>query len=249
MTELMHAPERPLATVDAGAPSDIIRLIDKATELGGVEQLERLISLYERMQAKNAERQFTEAMRQLQAECPLIPKRSERRITGSGAVRVDKYAALQDVQPILAPLKDKYGFSDSFDTVEEGGKLVVTCTVSHVGGHSKTHSFPMPTAVSDRVMNQQQGYGTALTYAERHCMRQAYSLVAGDDNDGALPGDADQFEIITEEQQRQLNDQIIEVAADKAGFLKFMGAASLSDIPASRFQFAWDALQAKRNRK
>ena len=87
-----------------------------------------------------------------------------------------------------------------------------------------------------------QGVGSSLSYGKRYT---AYALLnittSGDDDDGRSGGTA----YITEEQVGQLQELIESTGADKARFLKFIGAESLTQIPADRFTKAMQALLQK----
>ena len=95
-----------------------------------------------------------------------------------------------------------------------------------------------------------QQIGSALTYARRYSL---FSLVgiAGEDDDGnaanSAPTPAPVVEAkITLEQADELRAIIEEVGVNISVFMKHFGIQSLSDLPASKYDFAVSKIESKR---
>ena len=152
-------------------------LLMKAVESGqGVDTLERLLSLRERLQAEYAANQYRAALLDFQAECPKISKGQEVR-DKSGEVRY-RYATLEAIQDITKPILHRHGFSFDFDTVSEPSAVTVIMTVSHVAGHERKTQFRVPIDPKS-FMSEPQKYEAAMSFAQRICYRNGFGIVTG----------------------------------------------------------------------
>lgn len=87
--------------------------------------------------------------------------------------------------------------------------------------------------------------GKATSYATKYAMLKLFSIETGEDDEGrVVPYEAAQP--ITEKQAADLTALIDDVGANKAAFLKYLKVASLEALPASRYDAAVKALEAKR---
>jgi hypothetical protein len=237
----------PIAAPMVNATIGIERVLEIAVEKGmGPEGLEKLVALHERMTANAARRQFSAAMAAFKAECPPIPRRTENgqfKVTNNGITRNRRYAALDDIEKTIREPLGRHGLSFRWgDAVIRDGSMTLTCIVSHPGGHSESSSVSMP--IESRAgCSDQQKYGSAGTYAQRYSLIQVLGLTTCDDDDDGqgLPETT-----ITEHQAANLEALIAEVNADKGRFLRFYSVERLEDLPASQFQSAVRALEAKR---
>jgi hypothetical protein len=211
------------------------RLLEAAIDKNvPVEALEKLVTLNERIADRHAAQEFNAALARFQRACPAIIKNVTAQIaTKSGAKFSYKYAPLDDiVAKIREPLHAE-GLSYSWDSSvnKERAMLKVVCTVSHVNGHCRSASFEIPWE-TEAGMSQQQKFAAALSFGQRKSLEQALGISSGEDTDGADP---QRFEKITDSQAADLLALIQETKADKAKLLKWVGVASLEDIPAARF--------------
>ena len=220
-----------------------------------VETMQKLMELYERMNAVSARKQFTEAMSGFRAECPPIPRRTENTqfsVTRNGVKSNRKYASLEDIEATIREPLGKHGLSFRWgDMTVTGTTMTLACIVSHVGGHSESSSVAMP--VESRAgCSEQQKYGAAMTYAQRFSLIQALGLTSCDeDTDGN-----ENPEKITESQAANLQAALDSLSGDAkkrattlAGFLKFMDVERLSDIRLSRYGEAVAAIEKKRKQE
>jgi hypothetical protein len=225
--------------------SDLMRLaIERGAE--GVEALEKLVALRERVEDRNARHAFHEALATFQQECPPIPKTSAVKfVSRSGGAPVQySYAALDTIIAIVRPILARHGLSFTWDSVEDGGKLTVTCVLLHVDGCSQRASFTCPLTSSNPIMSDQQKSGAALTYARRQSLVQALGLVTTDtDNDAASTS---ALEPISDDEVFDLTALISKVGANHTKFLELLGVAALAEIPKAQFATAKRLLERKR---
>jgi hypothetical protein len=160
-----------------------------------VDVIERLVQMQERMEDRQAERDFASALRAAQAEVKQVERLGFVDLTKAGerpkegAQRGYRFARDEDLDKMLRPIMDKYGFSIFYDRApRDGGGLVVTATLLHVGGHSKTSSFPLPIDTGPG-RNNLQALGSTDSYAHRYLKEGFFSIVRkGRDDDGVAAG-------------------------------------------------------------
>lgn len=221
-------PELPAATTP-------MAMIERAVASGAsIETIEKLMALQERFEANQARKAFNEAISEAKARVRPVVRNRE----GHNSKRYADFAAIASaVDPILADL----GLSYRFRT-DQGGRINVTCILSHRDGHQETTTLSGPPDTSGSK-NAIQAIGSTLTYLQRYSLVQMLGLAASDDDDGRKGGAG---EPIMPDQVEALRKMMAEVGADEAKFLKYLKVDTLADLPVSRFRDAVDALQAKR---
>jgi hypothetical protein len=155
-----------------------------------VENIERMMALYERLEGKKAERAFNTAMNEAQTDIRPIAADLANKATSS------RYASYLKLDKALRPTYTKHGFSLSFDTGEAPSDMVrVLCYVSHRDGHSRTYKVDIPAdgkgARGGDVMTKTHAAGAAMTYGQRYLLKLIFNVAVGEDDDGnaaALPG-------------------------------------------------------------
>lgn len=211
-----------------------------------VEALEKLMGLKEREEDRQAERDFNAALARFQKTCPQIPRERVASVTSrkSGMTSSYRYADLQTILKYVNEPLHAEGFAYTWDTVQEQGRVVTTCRLSHEGGHSRSATFSSPIDDRNPMQSGPQKEGGALTYARRQSFVQVTGLVMCDpDDDAQICG-----ETISENQAADLHAMMTEVGADEPRFLKYMGVRSIEDITVDDFQKAIAALEAKRRK-
>jgi len=172
-----------------------------------VAKLSALMQMQERMEAREAERRFTDALMRLP---PIHVKKNgtidlttkeDRAANRPG--RSVPFARWEDMAAIIEPLLEAEGFRLSFDSVSrvgEGGGLVVTGTLLHRDGHSRSASMPLALDTGPG-RNNLQAMGSTLSYGKRYTTEMLLNIVRDrDDDDGARGG----ARYITEEQAAEL---------------------------------------------
>lgn len=238
MTELIEP--GPLQYV--AAPSDaatLMAVISKAATDPTVdaEKMERLFALYEKMDARRAERDFNAALKKSQNEIPAIFKNK----------KADKntYADLEQVNDVVVPISTANGFAMSFGNEDSpmDKHYRVVCFLSHEDGHTRKYHADIP-ADHSGSKNVTQGFGSTISYGRRYLTLMMFNIsTTSEDDDGSKSGgDAK----ITVEQVEALTVLIAETSASLPKTLKFMGVESLADIPAGQFNKAKMALEARK---
>lgn len=230
-------------------PGGVHPLIELAIrEKMGVEGIERLCALKEREEARLARAEFMAAMAAFKAACPPVPRRSKNaqfEVTKSGMKVPRTYAALEDIEATIRPHLGANGLSFRWsDSTVEAGKLTTACIVSHVGGHSESSSVVLPVDAKSGA-NEQQKYGSAMTYAQRYSLIQALGLTSCDEDDDGN-GAPEDVETITPEQVDILESLLDQrPAGAKQRFIEYYEIESLDDLPAARFDRCVADLKAK----
>ena len=222
-----------LTTVEATNP---LAILAAAVERGAdPDQLEKLLALQERYEKNEAAKAFADAMATFQEKCPPILK---SRTAGQGNFQYN-YAAYEDDWAIVGPILSGLGITVSFSTEQHDKGILGTIYVTK-GIHTiaRTMYLPLP----GMRVNDSQQYGAAVKYVKRYLLEAALNLVTTADADD----DAQScYERITEEQAVKLQEWITEKNVNVPRFLEWMGVASLSEIPASKYDMAIDALKRK----
>lgn len=175
------------------------------------DRLEKFLDLQIKMENRQAEKAFTEALSGFQGECPIITKKKK---VSFGTTKYD-YAPLDEIIFIIKPLLSKYGLSYSFDIKSEDKLAVMITTIYHKEGFSKT-SFYAFDALGEGSMNQSQKRKSATTYAKRAGLENALGIVtAGEDDDANRAIDTE----VTDEQIKQIKDLMIASSVTDEMFL------------------------------
>ena len=203
--------------------------------------LERIVAMKERAEAKQAEREFAIAFHALQSEMPKIQAMDEVP-DKQGNVRY-VFASYQAIMEEVGPLLLKHGFTVSFDSEHKEQRLVMRCTLTHVGGHSRVTTQMMRYS-SPYGANDTQGDGATATMARRYALCSCLNIVIDRDTDGAT-NMANEGQPITFEQAQTLKEMVKEARADEARFLTYAGATSFGKIGSNRYKTLFAELQAR----
>lgn len=150
-----------------------------------VDKMERMFAMYEKMQDRNREQAFAEAMSEAQRRMPRILKDKVNKQTSS------TYAALESILAAITPIYTDCGFSLSFGTVksELTDHVGITCDVLHTAGHIRSYHYDAP--IDDQGIQGAKnktlthGRGSAISYGRRYLTCMIFNLtVGGEDNDG-----------------------------------------------------------------
>lgn len=234
--------------VHGGGMSPLLRLaIENKVD---VAALEKLVELHERVAAREAAKEFADAMARFQAACPAIPKSSTATVTTkSGGQYRYKYAELDEIARTVRPHLHGEGLSYSWDSVvsDDGKRISVTCTIAHANGHKVTATFASPTAAVTSSMSPQQEVAAALTFGRRQSLIEALGLTTTDpDNEVALGNGAGPS--VTRDQvldMEALIDQCPPATRDR--MLAYVGVKTLEEIPQARYAGLMADLAKKAN--
>lgn len=222
-------------------------MLDRAVSQGAdIVVLEKLMGLQERYEANQARKAFDNAMASAKAKIPTIFKNKAVDFTSAKGRTNYRYEDLAEVAKTVTPILAEFGLSYRFRTTSNVNEPVsVTCIVSHRDGHFEENTLCAGRDDSGNK-NSIQAVGSTLTYLQRMTLKAALGLAASADDDGKASG-SDDGGFITDAQLRQLTDLAAEVGADVGKACRHLKIETLADLPASRFNSAMAALEAKRS--
>lgn len=242
--DLVPAHDQTLAESPARKPPSVGEMLSAVIEKGvtseNVAAIEKLVGLYERMELRDAEKQFAAAFVALQADLPVI-------VASSVIPNRGKYERFEDVMRVVGPLLVKHGFTVSFSMDFREGRVLETCKLSHVAGHSQSNSFAVRTGKAD---SDTQADCKAATTAKRNALLNCLNIVirqdmlTDEDNDASLEG-----EVISPDKVQYLREQVAETKSDAAKFLALAGVSSFEEIRTGAYDVLVRALAAKARAK
>ncbi len=243
--QLVEANERknpdgyPLAPIPEPSVAMMLqKVIEGGITADNVSALESLVGLYDRMQAKNAEKDFAVAFNRLMAEMPPI-QATKPVPNNDGTVRY-RFAPLEEIEAIVRPVALRNGFSYSFsEGPSENGRITKICTVQHSSGHHKSHSFTVRTSAPPKA-NDSQADGSTHSYAKRGAFSDAFSIIVDHDDDARVIGAP-----IGKALADDLEARVKACGADREAFLKYAGANSFAEISDERWPMLDELLKRK----
>lgn len=247
-----HPAEAPSAVQTGGV--QIAQLLELAVTKGmPAAELKELLSLHERIEDRNARKEFAAALAAFKRECPPVFKTKSTKTAGSSRSFDFTWAPLEDIVATIDPYLEKHGFTYKWDRTADGkGMLTSVCTLRHIAGHSETSSFTLPTESSNPGMSTQHKYSGAATFADRKSLQAVLGIVS-DDQERAAQREIDPTPV-NDDQLTDLEDRITvrlqgktpqKAAAWRKNFLEHFGIETLAQLPAVRYQEALVALQPK----
>jgi hypothetical protein len=237
-TDIAVAKDEPRSLLDA-----IVRLASNPDL--DIEKFGAIIEMQERMQRRQAEIAYNQAMNEAQAEIQPVARTAENSQTKSF------YAKLEDVDAAIRPIYLRNGFSLSFGTVEPlvPGNIRVECTCAHAAGHSEKFHREAPADTlgpkGSPVKTVLHGGGSTETFLKRYLTCGVFNVVFKNmDDDGVAAGNL----LISDQSVKVLSDLLVETKGDLAAFLRFMAVDGLPDIRVGNYPTAVNALLEKRRR-
>jgi hypothetical protein len=203
-------------------------MLNRAVEHNApMEVLERLMALQERWDARQARKDFDEAIANAKAQIEPVVKNA----TGHNA---KKYADFAAIARAVDPVISRFGLSYRFRTTQTD-RISVTCVLSHKAGHSEETTLSGPPDASGSK-NAIQAIGSTLTYLQRYSLVQMLGLAAANDDDGnGGKNGGNGSPTITDAQVDEINKLLIETKSNLVLFLKRIKLESLTEIRADKF--------------
>ncbi len=165
-----------------------------------VDRIDKLIQMHERMEDRQAMREFNEAFVRMQAMLPRVKRdgtleypKDKNKPQGEKYF-VSKFAKWETIHGAIMPVLTEHGFGLSFrirPRQGDGGGLGVSAVLRHNGGHvEEGEPFPVPLDTSGGK-NNLQAYGSSLSYGKKYAAFAALNIATeGDDDDGKKSGAA-----------------------------------------------------------
>src|SRR5271166_4926718 len=225
--------ERLLTAPPSHSPSTVLGLIERLVldPRADVEKLERMMAMYERLKAKEAELAYNAAKGRILkklARIKIVKNKSalyeiEKGRPQRGTYEAFKYAPLEEIDKHLRPLLAKEDLDLSYsDEPQEGGGILIRGRLKHLpGGHYEDSFMPAPLDTSGGKSNV-QAVGSTNPFLRRYVACNIFNIVVvGDDDDGA-GGTLD-------EAQTKTILALIKKAKGGQRFLQYMKAHSIAE--------------------
>jgi hypothetical protein len=200
----------------------VLMMLDKLVEKGitpeNVAALDSLANLHERMQAKQAERDFNAAFAKFQSEMPPVDA-TKPVPNNDGSIRY-RFAPFEELMDKIKPVLIENGFSLSFSSRVDGERIVAICTLRHISGHSQVNEFAVRVGQGPPKATITQADGAAKTYAKRGALCDCLNIVVEHDDDARMIGNPIGKAFAVDLQQR-----VRDCKANEQAFLKFAGVA------------------------
>ena len=203
-------------------------------------KLEKMLEMKERIDAKNAEREFAEAFAAFKSEAIKIKKDRTNTHTNS------KYATMDAVNAAVDPLLAKHGLSTREPIQEQNeSSVTVKCILQHRGGHKEESVMTLPLDItgSGGKTNKTtvQGIGSSTTYARRYAKLAMLGVAPDEDSDGNRDTSGDS---VTEFQAKTIADLLAQCPPDVvARFQEAEGVADAKELPKNRYNAACAGLK------
>lgn len=201
-----------------------------------VDKAERFLEMQFKMMDRKAKMDFDQALADVQADMPRITQRGEIK-NKSGQV-VARYMKYEDIDTQIRPRLEQHGFSLLHNRDHVDGKMVVTTKLKHRGGHEESVSIPLPYDKANALKSDLQAAVGTFSVGKRVNVCSLLNIVQeGEDGAGSY---SDAIKI-TEEQAANIKERLqslYEAGADidTKRLLKFIGANSVDEIPATKHQ-------------
>lgn len=185
-----------MAARTSGAIMDAVQtnpsvLLHMAVQQGAdLDRLERLMALQERWEANEARKAFHAAMAAFHSEPITIGKDKHVDYTSKSGIRTQyDHATLGNIVKVVVPRLGMHDLSHSWEPARtEGGRVTVTCRVTHKQGHTESVTLDAPLDDSGGK-NNIQALGSAITYLQRYTLIAILGLATEDqDDDGREAG-------------------------------------------------------------
>lgn len=179
-------PETKLEVVTLEEPSPLA-VIQMAVKQGaGIETIERLVALQERMLARQADTEFSHALNRVQSQIQRIAPDLQN------TQKHSKYASYAAIDKVIRPLYSEEGFSLSFTHADcpKANMIRVICWLRR-GAHKEPYQVDWPVDTQGPkggdVMTATQATGASDSYAKRYLVKDIFNIAIGeDDRDGNL---------------------------------------------------------------
>ena len=215
------------------SPSRVLVLIEKVAldPRADVEKLERMMAMYERLKAKEAELAYNAAKGRILkklAGINIVKNRSvlheiDKGNLQKGVFEAFKYAPLEEIDKHLRPLLAEEDMDLSYSAEPgEGGDILIRGLLKHLpAGHYEDFFMPAPPDTTGGKSNV-QAVGSTNSFLRRYVVCNIFNIVVvGDDDDGTGG-------TIDEAQTKTILD-LLKKAKVGVKFLKYMKAQSVEE--------------------
>jgi hypothetical protein len=216
-------------------------VIEKGVTTENVSALEKLCDLYERMEKREAEKQFISAFVRMQAEMKSV-QATKAVPNKQGGVKY-RIAPYEEIDDQARPIYQKHGFAVSFSEGESApDKVTEVMTLSHIGGHSRTNFYTVRPGAGPPDSTESQKDVSGHSYARRGALCDGLHIVINhaEVDDARLQGAP-----VSAQQAKSLRDRVLALAIDVDGFLRYGGAKTFETIPVGNYAMLDASLKKK----
>jgi len=226
-------PVEPLSALSSDNPSTVLALLERVAldPRAGLEKLERLAAMYERLKAKEAELVFNAAKGRILKKLAGIKIVKNRPVLSEigngksqkGLFEAFKYAPLEEIDKHLRPLLVEEEMDLSYsDEPWDGGGLFIRGRLKHLpSGHYEDSFMPAPPDTTGGKSNV-QAVGSTNSFLRRYVTCNIFNIVVVGDDDDGNGGTID-------EAQTKTIVELIKKAKVGPKFLKYMKAQSVEE--------------------
>lgn len=166
-------------------------MLQAAVQTGNIELVERMMALHERQLAYEARMAYVAAMAEFKKDPPRIFKEKAVSFDSKDGKQTTDYKHATLGSVVQAAIKGlaKVGISHAWSTEQlDGGRVAVTCTLTHCLGHKESVTLDAGKDDSGKK-NNIQALGSAITYLQRYTLLAITGLATEDqDDDGHAAG-------------------------------------------------------------
>lgn len=235
-------------------PKTPMEMVQEALYRGAsMDIVERLLAMHDRFEEKRSKQAFENALSMAKSKIPIIKKNKKVGYTSKDPSKGSTNYSHEDLAEIMEtinPILSEHGLNIRFWPTQNGSQITAHCALSHADGHMVESSLTA-NADTSGAKNSIQAIGSTCTYLTRYLLKMTLGLAASDDDDGVKHSDVDQSNDadvpITQEQLNQLIEISDQLSIDKIKFCKFAKIDSLADLQSSRFEWARQNMNRKKN--
>lgn len=263
--EVVVAAKRAPTKRDAISTTSLLRILADAAADPNVnpDKMRALLDLQKEIRAEEAKQSFTESFIAMRPELPVIDAKGRIMIEKNNKViQNTPYATFNEIHRRVTPVLSAHGFVLNYapDALADG-RLVMTATLEHRSGHSKTGRIVLPAETSGSK-NNVQGVGSAISYGKRYLAVTMLNLISeaseDADDDGQAAGKlaksaarpaSTEIQALTPKQVKELREKIEACGATEDMFCTRFEIEKLEDLPPAQFGEAKQACEAFAARK
>lgn len=184
---LVVQPEQPVAVVEQGPVNMLSAIMQIARDPSvDVSKVSAFLAMQERMEARESERLFGEALVRIQSKIPRVPK--------TGIVNLGKekgsydFGKWEDLDAAVSPFLQEEGMAVTFSEESSDANGIRWCAKWRAYGHTEMNFITLP-ADTGAGRNPLQARGSTNSYAKRYLAADFLKIVfIGADDDGKRGG-------------------------------------------------------------
>lgn len=184
----MYPVPAPKAETSAGVMLQVLARISGDPTID-LDRVERILALHEKLAARDAAREYTEAMAHFKSK-PLTIRKDKLVSFQTQKGRTEyRHATIGAVCEAIIPGLADVGISHHWELERKEARVIVTCVLTHRAGHSTRTTWDGPPDDSGQKNVLQQAAST-ITYLQRYTLLSATGIgVSESDDDGNAGGE------------------------------------------------------------